>query len=187
MRVASPFNDWAIGSLKLYRAIEPHVWGKMVGRVNGANFAAIYGGTNAVGWKNVKLPPGHTWKSYVTFLLRTLPDETRKTYEEKFTTSIEFWAKKGGVLSNETIAELQAMNIQVNVRGKTNYKTDKVAVTFDEYPDDWDGSDFQLVPSYKRMAVCILKNDHLCKYMGFSQTKREMEKRKAAIEKYGNL
>lgn len=187
MRVASPFNDWAIGSLKLYKVVEPNIWGKMVGRVNGANFAAIYGGSSAVGWKNVKLPTGHTWRSYVEFLLKTLPDETRKTYEEKFATSLEFWAKKGGVLSEETIAELQQMGIKVSIRGTTNYKTDKVAVTFDEYPDDWDGSDFQLVPSYKRMAVCILKNDHLCKYMGFSQTKREMEKRKAAIEKYSNL
>lgn len=189
MRVASPFNDWAIGSLKLYRAIEPNVWGKMVGRVNGANFAAIYGGTSAVGWKNVKLPPGHTWKSYVDFLLRTLPDETRRTYEEKFATSLDFWAKRGGVLSEETITELQAMGIKCSVRGKTNYKTDKSAVRFEkeDYPDDWDGSEFQLVPSYKRMAVCILKNDHLCKYMGFSQTKREMEKRNAAIEKYSDL
>lgn len=187
MRVASPFNDWAIGSLKLYRVIEPAVWGKMVGRANGANFAAIYGGTSAVGWRHVKLPPGHTWKSYVEFLLKTLPEDTRKTYEEKFATSIEFWAKRGGVLSNETIAELQAMGIKVKVRGKTNYKTDKNAVTFEEYPDDWDGSEFQSVPSYKRMAVCILKNDHLCKYMGFSQTKRELERRNALIEKYKNL
>lgn len=187
MRVASPFNDWAIGSLKLYKAIEPAIWGKMVGRVNGANFAAIYGGTNVVGWKCVKLPSGHTWKSYVEFLLTTLPDETRKTYEEKFATSIEFWQKRGGVLKDETVVELHAMGIKCAVRGKTNYKTDKNAVIFDEYPDDWDGSEFQLVPSYKRMAVCILKNDHLCKFMGFSQTKREMEKRKVAIEKYSNL
>lgn len=187
MRVASPFNDWAIGSLKLYKVIEPNVWGKMIGRVNGANFAAIYGGTNAVGWKHVKLPPGHTWKSYVAFLLMTLPDETRKTYEEKFATSLEFWAKRGGVLSEETIAELQAMGIKVSIRGKTNYKTEKTAVIFDEYPDDWDGSEFQLVPSYKRMAVCILKNDHLCKYMGFSLTKREVERRNAVMEKYKDL
>lgn len=187
MRVASPFSGPAIGALDLYRALEPDTWGKVVGRVNGANFAAMYGGTSATGWKNVKLPAGHTWKSYVAFLLSTLPEETRKNYESKFAVSFDFWAKRGGVLSNETIAELQAMGIKTSVKGKTNYKTDKVAVVFDEYPDDWAGSDFQLVPSYKRMAVCILKNDHTCKYMGFSQTKREMERRKAAVEKYKDL
>lgn len=187
MRVASPFSGPALPALKLYRAIEPNTWGKVVGRVNGANFAAIYGGTNVVGWKNVKLPAGHTWKSYVAFLLTTLPEETRKNYEEKFATSFAFWANRGGVLSSETIAELQTMGIKVQIKGKTNYKTEKSAVVFDEYPDDWDGSEFQLVPSYKRMAVCILKNDHLCKYMGFSLTKRQVEQRNAIIEKYKNL
>jgi predicted phosphoadenosine phosphosulfate sulfurtransferase len=187
MRVASPFNDWAISSLKLYRAIEPGIWGRMVGRVNGANFTAIYGGTHAVGWKHVTLPPGHTWQSFVQFLLSTLPPDTRKTYEEHFATSLTFWAQRGGVLSAETIAELQAMGISIRVRGKTAYKTEKEAVIFDEYPDDWQGSEFQLVPSYKRMAICILKNDHLCKFMGFSHTKRELERRKATLDKYRNL
>ncbi len=187
MRVASPFSGPAIGALKLYRVLEPNTWGRVVGRVNGANFAALYGGTTTMGWKNIKLPPGHTWKSYAAFLLSTLPEDTRNNYEEKFATSLEFWAKRGGVLSPETIAELQAMGIKVTVKGKTNYKTEKVAVVFDEYPDNWEGSDFQLIPSYKRMAVCILKNDHLCKYMGFSLTKRQMEQRNIVIEKYKNL
>lgn len=187
MRVASPFNDWAVGSLKLYRVIEPAIWGKMVGRVNGANFCAMYGGTEAMGWKSVSLPSGHTWKSYVNFLITTLPDETRKTYEEKFATSIEFWQSKGGVLSADTIRELKDAGIAVNVKGKTAYRTDKDACTFDEYPDDAPVTDFATVPSWKRMAVCILKNDHLCKYMGFSLTKDEMARRKTAIAKYSDL
>lgn len=184
MRVASPFNDWAIGSLKLYRVIEPNVWGRMVGRVNGANFCAIYGETHAVAWKNIKLPKGHTWKSYVEFLLKTLPEVTRKTYEEKFTTSIKFWLEKGGCLSDTTISELQQMGVRIQVKGKTNYKTDKPAVSFAEYPDDLDVKEFATVPSYKRMAICILKNDHLCKYMGFSQTQKEAQRRREAIQKY---
>ena len=187
MRVASPFNDWAIGSLKLYRVVEPNIWGKMVGRVNGANFSSIYGGTHALAWKNIRLPKGHTWKSYVDFLLKTLPDATRQTYEEKFATSLKFWHEKGGVLSAGTIEELRQMNIQINIKNETSYNTDKKPVTFSEYPDDLDVREFQTVPSFKRMAICILKNDHLCKYMGFSQTKIETEKRKSALEKYKNL
>lgn len=159
----------------------------MVGRVNGANFCAIYGGTDAVAWKNIKLPAGHTWRSYVDFLLKTLPTEARQTYEEKFTTSIQFWLNKGGVLSRETIEELRSMGVAIEVKGKTNYATDKEAVTFSEYPDDADVKEFSTVPSYKRMAICILKNDHLCKYMGFSQTKKEMARRKQAIEKYADI
>ena len=184
MRVASPFNDFAIDSLKLYRVIEPNIWARMVGRVNGANFAAIYGGTEAVAWKSIRLPHGHTWRSYVEFLLKTLPDDTRASYEEKFATSIKFWAEKGGVLSAETIDELRAMGIPIEIRGQTNYKTDKLAVTFSEYPDDLDVKEFATVPSYKRMAICIMKNDHLCKYMGFSQTKLEADRRRQVVEKY---
>ena len=187
MRVASPFNDWAISSLHLYRAIEPDVWGAMVGRVNGANFTAMYGGTKAVAWKHIQKPPHHTWKSYVDFLLKTLPEETRQTYQEKFTTSIEFWRKTGGVLSDETIADLRNLGFDVALNGTSNYKSDKKRVLFKDYPDDAPVQDFASVPSYKRMAICILKNDHLCKYMGFSMTKPEQERRKAAMEKYKDL
>lgn len=184
MRVASPFNDQATSTLKLYRAVEPHMWARLVGRVNGANFASVYGGTTAMGWKSITLPKGHTWKSYVTFLLSTLPPETRANYEAKFSTSIEFWRTKGGVLSDETIDELRACGIELKPNGESNYKTNKTRIVFDDYPDDADVSDFKTVPSYKRMAVCIMKNDHLCKYMGFSLTKAEHLKRNAAIERY---
>lgn len=68
-----------------------------------------------------------------------------------------------------------------------NYKTSKKAVVFAEYPDDAPVADFAMIPSYKRMAVTILKNDHTCKYMGFSQTKEQNEKRKRALEQYANL
>jgi len=187
MRVASPFNDWAIDSLKMYRAIEPDIWGAMVGRVNGANFCSIYGGTKAVAWKNIEKPKEHTWKSYVEFLLKTLPTNTRETYEEKFKTSIEFWRKKGGVLSEDTIKDLEKLNLTFERNGKSNFNSDKEKITFIEYPDDAKLKEFSLVPSYKRMAVCILKNDHLCKYMGFAPTKIENEKRKKAMAKYADL
>ncbi len=184
MRVASPFNDWGMGSLRLYKVIEPDVWGRMVSRVNGANFTSIYGGTTAFGWKGITLPKGHTWLSYLRFLLSTLPDDTRKAYEAKFQTSIDFWRDRGGCLSQETVAEIRSLGVDVRVGEGTNYKTAKLPVTFAEYPDDLDVTDFASVPSYKRMAICILKNDHLCKGMGFSQTKEQTAKRQTAIAKY---
>jgi len=187
MRVASPFIEDAKHSLNLYRIIEPATWAKIVGRVHGANFAAIYGGTKALGFRNVKLPKGHTWKSYVKFLLDTLPEEVKENYKRKFATSIEFWRNRGGVLKQETIEELQKIGIPLKVVGKTNYKTEKLAVIFTDYPDDADVKEFQSVPTYKRMAYTILKNDHLCKYMGFSQTKEEVERRKRVIEKYKSI
>jgi predicted phosphoadenosine phosphosulfate sulfurtransferase len=75
MRVASPFHDSWIENLKLNKVIDPKNWGKMIGRTSGVNFAGLYGGTTAMGWRSIKLPPGHTWKSYMEFLLSTLPSE----------------------------------------------------------------------------------------------------------------
>lgn len=159
----------------------------MVGRVKGVNFSGIYGGTTAMGWKSIKLPEGHTWKSYMYFLLDTLPEEVRQNYLNKLETSIKFWREKGGVLDDETINELKQLDIDFEVGEKTNYKTTKKPVTFKEYPDDLDVTNFKLVPTYKRMCICIMKNDHLCKYMGFSQTKAETKRRREAVEKYENI
>lgn len=187
MRVASPFLSQAIDSLYLYRVIEPDTWGKMVGRVNGANFASIYGRTNAMAWRDIKLPQGYTWQSYVKFLLSTLPQQAREDYEHIFATSIKFWREKGGSLDEHTIQQLRDAGILVEVHEQKSYKTDKKPVTFDEYPDDVEVDEFKLVPSYKRMAITIMRNDHTAKYMGFSRTKAQQERRKKAIEKYQNI
>jgi predicted phosphoadenosine phosphosulfate sulfurtransferase len=56
-----------------------------------------------------------------------------------------------------------------------------------DYLDDIDITQFKEIPTYKRMCICIIKNDHLCKYMGFSLTKDEMNRRKAIQEKYKDL
>ena len=187
MRVASPFNDSAAESLKLYKVIDPNNWGKMVSRVNGVNFTGIYGGTTAMGWKSITLPKNHTWKSYLEFLLNTLDEKTKKNYVQKFATSIEFWKEKGGALNKETIDELKNSNLHFEIKGQSSNYSDKDVVIFNEYPDDTYVSDFKAIPTYKRMCICILKNDYYCKYMGFSQTKYELVKRKRAIEKYQNI
>lgn len=186
MRVASPFNDCAIGSLRLYKVIDPNTWGKMVGRVNGVNFSGIYGGTSAMGWKSIKLPDGHTWKSYMEFLLSTLPDEAANNYVKKLEKSKAFWIEKGGVMDDLTIAELKAEGVRLEVISTTNYKTEKNPVRMD-YVDDTGSTNFKQVPSYKRMCICIMKNDHLCKYMGFSLTKTETQIREKAETKFKNI
>lgn len=186
MRVASPFISTAQESLKLYKVIEPNTWGKLIGRVNGVNFTGLYGGTTAMGWRSLTLPKGHTWKSYMEFLLTTLPTKTANNYKKKLQTSIEFWRNKGGVMSKEVTDKLKALGIEFTVDSSTNYKTDKLPVRM-EYLDDVDIAEFTVVPTYKRMVICIVKNDHLCKFMGFSLTKEENELRSNAETKYKNI
>jgi predicted phosphoadenosine phosphosulfate sulfurtransferase len=186
MRVASPFNDWAIESLKLYRVIDPNNWAKMVGRVNGVNFSGIYGSTTVMGWRSIKLPVGHTWKSYLYFLLSTLPEQTKQNYLAKLNTSIKFWRERGGCLSESTIQELKDAELNIDVVPTTNYDTIKKPVRM-EYLDDFDTADFKDIPTYKRMCICIMKNDHLCKYMGFSLTKNEQIRKKNIMDKYKDM
>lgn len=182
-RVASPFISQAVPSLHLYQAIDPYTWGKMLGRVNGANCAAIYGKTSAYGWQHVKLPKGLTWEQYMHFLLSTLPENTRKNYLEKLSVSIRFWRDKGGVLADSTIAKLQKAGIPFVVEEQSNYLTSKKPVRM-EYLDDIQIQEFSQIPSFKRICICILKNDHACKYMGFAPNKLEKQRRKKIMEKY---
>ncbi len=188
MRVASPYHESAKESLNLYRVLEPKTWAKVVGRVNGANFGAIYGRTKALGVREITLPPGHTWRSYVKFLLATLPEPMRRNYIEKFTTSIRFWWKKGGVVNEEALKELEACKYNIKHNGPSGYNPQKDQIRFLGTPDNTDDIKSTIdIPSWKRMAICILKNDHLCKYMGFAQTHRQSIRQKELMEKYKKL
>lgn len=185
-RVASPFINEAIESLALYKVIDPETWGKMIGRVNGIGFAGLYGNTHAAGRKSIRLPEGYTWKSFMEFLLSTLTEHTRNRYLAKLKTSIRFWKEKGGVLSDEVIQKLKDRNIPIQIGDSSNYKTEKKPVRMD-YLDDIDIEEFREIPSYKRMCICILRNDHTCKYMGFALTKEENEMKSNALEKYKHI
>lgn len=188
MRVASPFNDYAQESLKLYKILDPNNWGKMISRVNGVNFTGIYGGTTAMGWKSITKPKHLTWEKYMYFLLDTLPEETRENYLKKLEASKKSW-KIGGARDDETIRELLEEKAPVILTGQTNNRghKKKQVIKFDDYLDDTNVTDFKSIPTYKRMCICIMKNDTTCKYMGFAQTKSEIQKRKEAIKKYENI
>lgn len=176
MRVASPFNDYSKDSLNLYRVIDPEIWVKLVGRVQGVNFASIYGKTKAMGYRNVSLPEGHTWKSFTKFLLGTLPPALRNNYIKKFNTSMTFWHKTGGGLNEDTIRELEEHGYKIRRNGISNYTlSGKSRIVFTgNIPDDTDDiKTTKDIPSWKRMCYCILKNDHTCRFMGFGLSREQ--------------
>lgn len=190
MRVASPFNDYSKDSLNLYRVIDPEIWVRLVGRVRGANFASIYAKTKAMGYRNITLPEGHTWESYTRFLLDTLPARLRNNYVKKFNTSIEFWHKTGGGLDEETIKELQEKGYEIERNGVSNYTLNKKSriVFKGRIPDDTDNiKSTKDVPSWKRMCYCILKNDHICRFMGFGMNKEQKKRIDLIREKYKSI
>ena len=159
----------------------------MIGRVNGVDFTSTYGSTKIMGWRKIEKPGNFTWKEYMYFLLDTLPEETKQNYLAKLETSKKFWSERGGAIDDNTIKELKDEGDDIEVVGRVSKQSDKNVIRVKDYLDDTNAKDFSAIPTYKRMCICIMKNDVTCKYMGFSQTKAEVAKRKNAIKKYQNI
>jgi predicted phosphoadenosine phosphosulfate sulfurtransferase len=188
MRVASPFMSESKSSLNLYRVIDPHVWATLCARVNGANFVATYG--KQLNYHSFELPKGHTWKSFVKFLLDTLPEKAATNFKQRFIQSIKYWGRVGRGLPEKIINELKQNFIPFKLNGFTSHgNKDKTRVIIQSMPDHLDmlschNSD---VASWKRFAITILKNDHTCKYMGLAPTKEQIERMKYIKKKYSKI
>ncbi len=188
MRVASPFMSESKSSLGMYRVIDPIVWAKLCARVQGANFVATYG--KQLGYKSFKLPPGHTWKSFVKFLLDTLPEEVAENFKKRFVQSILFWGRVGRSVSDRTLQALRNSPIRFKENGFTAHgRKNKVRIRIQSYPDH---TDFlpchnSEVASWKRFAITILKNDHTCKYMGLAPTIEQAARQRQIMEKYKGI
>jgi len=97
MRICEPFGDTQRQSLWLYQVVEPEMWGKLVERVAGANTGALYGNErgNVLGKGDISCPKGHTWKSYVQFLLGSMPPRTGEHYKNKIAVYLKWWKARG--------------------------------------------------------------------------------------------
>lgn len=188
MRVASPFMSESKSSLNLYRVIDPHVWVTLCARVQGANFVATYG--KQLNYNSFKLPAGHTWKSFVKFLLSTLPKEVSENFKMRFIQSLKYWGRVGRGLPEKTISELKKHGVTFKENGKTAHgRKDLTRVVIQNFPDHLDmlSCHNSHVASWKRFAITILKNDHTCKYMGLAPTKEQTVRQREIMEKYKNI
>jgi len=188
MRVASPFMSESKSSLGLYRVIDPHTWARLCARVQGANFIATYG--KQLGYKSLKLPPNHTWKSFVKFLLATLPTEVAENFKLRFIQSFKYWGRVGRGVRQEIIDELAANGIKFKLNGTTVHGSKTLSrVRIQRVPDHLDmlSCSNGTVTSWKRFALTILKNDHTCKYMGLAPTKEQAIRQRAIMEKYKRI
>ncbi|MDR1124183.1 MAG: DUF3440 domain-containing protein [Elusimicrobiota bacterium] len=187
-RICQPYGDDQRIGLNLFRVIEPQTWAKTVNRVSGANFGNIYAGHSAMGYRNVKLPRGHTWKSYTKLLLATLPKETADNYKSKFIRFIRYWHRTGSVVPAEYLKIFPSGAVScggLSTRGRRGRRL----TVFKRIPDCLPCrlEIKKLAPTWRRMAICILKNDQLCKSLSFSQTKKQRERMKVLLEKYGTI
>jgi predicted phosphoadenosine phosphosulfate sulfurtransferase len=187
-RICQPYGDDQRIGLNLFRVIEPETWAKVVNRVSGANFGNIYSGDRILGYRKVKLPKGHSWKSYTKLLLSTLPEETAANYKRRFIKFIKYWHRKGCPINPKYIPNLPPEAMLLD-KLATRGRKDRNLVVYKRIPDKLDNSFEQkkLAPTWRRMAVCILKNDQLCKSLSFAQTKKQRERMNTLLEKYRRL
>lgn len=187
-RICQPYGDDQRIGLSLFRVVEPETWHKVVNRVSGANFGNIYCGDKIMGYRKTTLPKGHTWKSYTKLLLNTLPPELKRHYTERFVKFMRYWSRTGSPYIKEHEGLLPPEAIKTG-RTTTRGHKDKECIIYKRIPDYIDGkaeSD-KLAPTWRRMAICILKNDHLCKTLSFTQTKDQQKKISDMLEKYRSL
>jgi predicted phosphoadenosine phosphosulfate sulfurtransferase len=97
MRICQPYGDDQRRGLWLFHLIEPETWSRVVARVNGANGGSLYmqewGNVN--GYRKITKPKGHTWKSFATLLINSMPPKTKEHYENKIFIFNQWWEKRG--------------------------------------------------------------------------------------------
>ena len=188
MRVASPFMSEAKSSLNLYRVIDPQIWSRLCARVNGANFIATYG--KQLSYSSFELPKGHTWKSFVKFLLDTLPEESAENFKSRFIQSIKYWGRVGRGLPEGVIQDMEKNGVKFKVNGISAHGGNSLRrIVIKTPPDELDclKSHNSMVTSWKRFAITILKNDHTCKYLGLAPTHAQAKRQKSIQQKYKSI
>ncbi len=100
MRICEPYGNEQRKGLWLFHVIEPDTWGKVVARVNGANMGAIYAKEkgNILGINRIVLPKGHTWKSFATYLLDSMPTTTSEHYKNKIAVYLKWYQDRGIII-----------------------------------------------------------------------------------------
>ena len=97
MRICQPYGDDQRKGLWLFHLIEPDTWARLVSRVNGANGGALYvqewGNIN--GYRKITKPIGHTWHSFATLLVNSMPPQTREHYLNKVAIFVKWWEIRG--------------------------------------------------------------------------------------------
>ena len=158
-RLCQPYGDDQRASLDQFKFYEPETWGKVLMRVNGANFGNIYANSIATGTNQLYKPEHLTWEQYAVYLLETIGSENYDLmihYAEKIKKFLKWY---------------------------------KDTENIDEIPDEADPKleARKKVPSWRRVCKMILKNDYYGKTLSFSQTRADDARLNAILDKWSEL
>lgn len=139
-RICQPYGDDQRKGLWLFQIIEPETWGKVVARVNGANYGALYCNEsgNILGRIKINKPENHTWQTFAGLLLESMPENMAKHYEDKIAVFLRWWEMRG------------------YGRGIP-----------DEMPLELENA--KKAPSWRRICKSLLINDYWMKRLSFTQ------------------
>lgn len=159
-RLCQPYGDDQRDGLDQFRALEPETWEKVVNRVHGANFGNIYARTSLLGNMKTEKPAGMTWQQYTVFLLESLglyAPELRDHYHRKIRVFFRWWRKQGIAIS--------------------------------DIPDEAERrlESSRKIPTWRRVARAIEKNDFWLKRLSFAPTKKDAGLLLKLRKKYKNL
>lgn len=167
-------------------------------RRSGSSLSAVYGALISVLFMAERKPwvikyhtAGRAYLGiiYPLFTGNTAGKAQAELYQ-KIQTSIEFWHTVGGGLEEETIRELEEHGYNIRRNGVSNYTVMKNSriVFIGKIPDHTDDiKSTKDIPSWKRMCFCILKNDHLCRFMGFGLTRQQQKLVDVLKKKYSKV
>lgn len=144
MRICQPYGDDQRKGLYLYHVIEPETWARVVARVSGANSGALYAMErgNILGRLKVTKPDHITWREFCRLLLDSMPQAMAEHYRMKISVWAKWWETHRGV-TLEDIADCADSALEAK----------------------------EAVPTWRRVAKVLLRNDYWCKGLSFSQTK----------------
>lgn len=96
-RICQPYGDDQRKGLWLYQMIEPETWGRVVARVAGANYGALYAREpgNILGRIKVTKPDHLTWQRFAEILLDSMPPATAEHYRNKIAVFLRWYAVRG--------------------------------------------------------------------------------------------
>ena len=160
-RLCQPFGDDQKNGLDQYRAIEAENWDKLLKRVAGVNFGNIYCRTSALGNIKSEKPEHLTWQEWALYLLESIGiynKKLEKHYAIKIKKFFTYWEEKCGC-------------------------------TLDMIEDEADKKmeSLKIVPSWRRVARALERNDFFLTRLSFGETKSDLKYLKDMIYGCNNL
>lgn len=162
-RLCQPYGDDQRNGLDQFRALESDTWEKVLTRVNGVNFGNIYARTSLLGNLASEKPDHLTWEQYAVYLLESIglyAPELEDHYYRKIKTFMGWWEKERGITINQMV---DAGESKQEAAG----------------PDR--------IPSWRRIARAIEKNDFWMKRLSFAATKHDVERLNELKAKYNRI